>query len=78
MTLSPKTSGRHFEDEALSQETDPKYSQNNSEGSQNQDTSKELELNFSITLSVIIHLYIPTLHNRLTTVIVFMVFMVQP
>lgn len=65
--LSPKTSGRHSEEEALSQETDAKYSQNNSEGSQNQDTSKELEFNFSIiiTFSVIIYLYIP-------------VFLVQP
>lgn len=74
--FSRKPSGRHSEEEALSRATYAKYSQNNSEGSQNQDTSKELEFNFSIIIifSVIIYWYTPTLQNRLTTVIVFVVF----
>lgn len=66
MMLFPKSSGRQSEEEALFQETDAQCSQSNSKGSQNQDTSKELEFCFSVIIvfSVIICLYIdlPTKH----------------
>lgn len=57
--IFPKSSGRQSEEEALSQETEAQCSQNYSEGSQNQGTSKKLEFCFSfIIVFPVICLYV--------------------